>query len=66
MNKQSNCKQIILLLDSTRHVLRNRLNLEVERDDGDDQTLQILYQVVECAKSLGVRTLLDINHRING
>ena len=43
MNKQSNCKQIILLFDSTMHILGNRLNLEVERDDGDDQALQILY-----------------------
>ena len=48
------------------HILRNRLNLEVERDDGDNQALQILYQVVERAKSLGIRTLLDINHRIDG
>lgn len=48
------------------HILRNRLNLEVERDDGDDQALQILYQVVERAKSLRIRTLLDINHRIDG
>lgn len=45
--------------------LRNRLDLEMQGNDGDDEALQVLDQIVERAQSFGVLALLDIHHRVD-
>ena len=45
--------------------LRNRLDLEMQGNDGDDEALQVLDQIVERAQSFGGLALLDIHHRVD-
>mmetsp|Transcript_22267 Transcript_22267/g.41317 ORF Transcript_22267/g.41317 Transcript_22267/m.41317 type:complete len:151 (-) Transcript_22267:223-675(-) len=41
------------------------LNLEVERDEGEHQALQVLYEIIEDPEAFGVIALLDVQQRTN-
>ena len=54
-NKRTNSKQDDGVLDG--------LDLEVEPDEWEDETLEILHQVVECAQTLGILGVVDVDQR---
>ena len=45
--------------------LRNGLDLEVKRDEGEHEALQILYEIVEAPQTFRVFRVLDVVHGLN-
>ena len=54
-NKRTNSKQDDGVLDG--------LDLEVEPDQREYETFEILHQVVECAQTLGILGVVDVDQR---
>ena len=48
--------------DSTKLFL-DGLDLEVEPDERENETFEILHQVVKCAKTLGILGVVDVHQR---